>query len=315
MKIGIVGCGLVGSTAAYALVMQGVGRRIVLVDRNRERARAEAEDIRHAVPFAHPLEVTDGDFADLVESRVVIIAAGASQVPGEGRMAGLERNAAIFAEIVPQILRYAPEAVLVVATNPVDVMTHLAARFAAASGVLPARVIGSGTTLDSARFRSLHGKHLGVDPHHVHGYVIGEHGDSEVLVWSRVVVGGMSLADFCRSQGLPLDDALRRRMDEDVRRAAYRIIDGKAATYYGIGSALARIARVILGDQRAVMSVCTHKQVVAGVEDVTLSLPHLFGGEGIISTLPLPLAVDEEGALGSSARVIRAAIDELDVGL
>ncbi len=315
MKIGIVGCGLVGATAAYALVMQGVGRHIVMVDRDQKRARAEAEDIRHAVPFAHPLEVVGGDFVDLVGSKVVIIAAGAGQKPGEGRMAGLGRNAAIFAEIVPQILRYAPDTVLVVATNPVDVMTHLAARFAAASGVLPARVIGSGTTLDSARFRSLLGKHLGVDPHHVHGYVIGEHGDSEVLVWSRVVVGGMNLDDFCRRQGLPLDESLRRQMDEDVRRAAYRIIEGKAATYYGIGSALARIAKVVLGDQRAVMSVCTHKPAVAGVEDVTLSLPHLFGGSGILSTLPLPLAEDEQEALGRSARVIRSAIDELDAGI
>ena len=311
MKIGIVGAGLVGSTAAFALVMQGVGRHIVLVDASAKRAVAEAEDILHAVPFAHALQVGAGSYADLAGSKVVIIAAGVGQRPGESRMASLGRNVEVFRQIVPQVLAQAPQAVLVVATNPVDVMTHVAARFAAEYGVPASRVIGSGTTLDSARFRTLLGRHLGVDAHHVHGYVIGEHGDSEVLVWSRVAIGGMSLQEFCERQEIPLDEEKRRQMDEDVRRAAYRIIDGKGATYYGIGSALARIVKVILGDRRAVMSVCTPKDEVAGVRDVTLSLPHLLGGEGIISTLPLTLTVDEEEALGHSARTVRAAIEGL----
>ncbi len=311
MKIGIVGAGLVGSTAAFALVMQGVGRQVVLVDADAKRAGAEADDILHAVPFAHALQIEAGSYVDLAGCKVVIIAAGVGQRPGESRMACLGRNVEVFRQIVPQILAQAPQAILVVATNPVDVMTHVTARFAAEYGVPAGRVIGSGTTLDSARFRTLLGRHLGVDAHHVHGYVIGEHGDSEVLVWSRVAIGGMSLQEFCERQKILLGEEKRRQMDEDVRRAAYRIIDGKGATYYGIGSALARIVKVILGDRRAVMSVCTPKDEVAGVRDVTLSLPHLIGGEGIISTLPLTLNEAEEAALGRSARTIRAAIDDV----
>src|SRR5262245_8097683 len=191
MKVGIVGTGLVGSTAGYALVMKGVGRELVLVDKHAARAQAEADDLRHAVPFAYPLEVRAGDFKDLAGCRVVLFCAGVGQKPGETHLHLLQRNAVVFGEAVPQILRHAPEAVIVVATNPVDVMTHLAARLAADHGVSPSRVLGSGTTLDTARFRSLLGAHCGVDPHHVHGYVVGEHGDSEVLTWSLVTVAGM----------------------------------------------------------------------------------------------------------------------------
>ena len=174
MKIGVVGCGAVGSTSAYALVMSGVGREIVLVDVNRARAEAEANDIYHAVPFAHPLTVRAGEYADLAEARVVVIAGGVAQKPGEARLQLLQRNADVFRQIVPSVLREAPDAVLLVVTNPVDVMTHLAAHFAADFGVPPTRVFGSGTTLDTARFRTLLGRHFEVDPQHVHAYVIGE---------------------------------------------------------------------------------------------------------------------------------------------
>src|SRR4026207_8940 len=177
MKIGIVGCGMVGSSSAYALVMSGVGREIVLVDLNRARAEAEANDIYHAVPFAHPLTVRAGDYPDLAAAQVVVIAGGVAQNPGEPRLQLLQRNADVFRQIVPSILRHAPDAVLLVVTNPVDIMTHMAAHFAAEFGVPSTRVIGSGTTLDTARFRALLGRHFGLDPHYVHGYVIGEHGD------------------------------------------------------------------------------------------------------------------------------------------
>ena len=212
------------------------------------------------------------------------------------------------------MLQYAPNAVLVVATNPVDVMTHLAAKFGAEYGLAPGRVLGSGTTLDTARFRALLGQHVGVDPQYVHGYVVGEHGDSEVLVWSSVRVGGVPLTEFCNFQGVPFNEATRKEIDEKVRRAAYTIIEGKGATYYGIGSALARISEVILQDERAVLTVCSPISEVCGVSDVTLALPHLVGGDGVLATLPLPLTEDEERALGRSARIIRDAIDELEAG-
>src|SRR5690348_11344405 len=245
MKIGIVGCGMVGSTSAYALVMSGVGREIVLVDLNRARAEAEANDIYHAVPFAHPLTVRAGDYADLAGALVVVIAGGVAQKPGETRLELLKRNAEVFHQIVPSILKHAPEAVLLVVTNPVDIMTHLAAHFAADFGVTHTCVIGSGTTLDTARFRALLGRHFGVDPHHVHAYVIGEHGDSEVLAWSQVTIAGLGLDDFTKVHGKLLTDADRRQINEQVRRAAYHIIAGKGATYYGIGSAVARIVDVL----------------------------------------------------------------------
>ncbi len=311
MKIGIVGSGMVGSTAAYAMVMRGIGREIVLVDRNTARAQAEADDILHAVPFAHPLQVSAGGYENLAGSRVVVITAGAGQKPGETRLQLLERNAAIFHEIITNVLTHAPEAVLVVATNPVDVMTHLTARYAARFGVPETRVIGSGTMLDTARFRALMGRHLGVDAQHVHGYVVGEHGDSEVLTWSLVTVGGIPLEEFCQLQKVTLDDATRQDVDRRVRNAAYSIIAGKGATYYGIGSALARLVDVILRDQRAILTVSSPVVEIAGVCNVTISLPHLVGGAGVLADLPLPLDPEEEKRLRASAEIVCKAIGEL----
>lgn len=314
MKVGIVGSGVVGSTAAYALLMQGVGREIVLVDKNTARAAAEADDIRHAVPFAHPLNIRDGGYENLRDCRVVVLCAGVGQKPSETRLQLLKRNAQVFHEIVPAVLKQAGEAVLVVATNPVDVMTHLAARYAAECGIPEGRVLGSGTTLDTARFRSLIGHHCGVDPHHVHAYVIGEHGDSEVLTWSLATVGGLPLDEFARLRGIVVTDAHRAVVDTKVRGAADAIIAGKGATYYGIGSALARIVDVILHDQRAVLTVGAPTPDVAGVRDVTVSLPRLVGGQGVLATFPLPLSEPETTQLRASAGVIRQALNELGEG-
>jgi L-lactate dehydrogenase len=313
MKIGIIGCGMVGSTSAYALVMSGVGREIVLVDVNRARAEAEANDLHHAVPFAHPLTVRAGDYADVADARVVVIAGGVAQKPGETRLHLLQRNAVVFRKIIPSVLRHAPAAVLLVVTNPVDIMTHLAARFAAEFDVPPARVIGSGTTLDTARFRTLLGRHFDIDPHHVHAYVIGEHGDSEVLVWSQASIAGLSLDEFAKVQGKPLSAAERQQIDQNVRCAAYHIIAGKGATYYGIGSAVARIVDVLLHDQRAILSICCRIAGVPDCEGVTLALPHMVGGEGALATIPLPLDAAEWKALRRSAGIVREAVESLNL--
>lgn len=314
MKVGIVGSGFVGATAGYALVMRGIGREVVLVDLDRDRARAEADDIRHAVPFAHALEVRSGGYEDLVGSNVIVLCAGVGQKPGETRLQLLRRNEDVFRHVVPAALGAAPGAVLVVASNPVDVMTHLAHRFATECGLPPGRVLGTGTTLDTARFRSLLGARCGVDPHHVHAHVIGEHGDSEVLTWSLATVGGMPLAEFARRRGIDLSDGVREQIDRDVREAAYRIISGKRATYYGIGSAIARIVEVILHDQRSILTVCSPTPDVVGVSNVTLALPRLVGGDGVIETFPLPLDESETRRLRESAQVIGAALQELQDG-
>ena len=311
MKIGIVGCGMVGSASAYALVMSGVGREIVLVDLNHARAEAEANDIYHAVPFAHPLTIRAGDYPDLGEARVVVIAGGVAQKPGETRLQLLHRNAEVFRQIVPSVLRHAAGTVLLVVSNPVDIMTHLAAHFAAEFGLPPARVIGSGTTFDTARFRALLGRHFDVDPQHVHAYVVGEHGDSEVLAWSQATIAGVKLDDFAKIHGKPLSQEHRRGIDENVRRAADQIIAGKGATYYGIGSAVARIVDVLLHDQRAILTICTRIVGVPGCEDVTLALPHLVGGQGALATIPLQLTPGENEALRRSAGILREALESL----
>jgi L-lactate dehydrogenase len=311
MKTGVVGSGFVGATAAYALVMRGVGRRLVLVDQNRARAEAEADDILHAVPFANPVEVTAGEYADLAGSRVVVVSAGVGQKPGETRLQLLERNAQVFKQVIPNVLQHAPQAVLLIATNPVDVMTHIAAHYAAEAGVPSTRVIGSGTTLDTARFRALVGRKLNVDSQHIHAYVLGEHGDSEVLTWSQVTVGGIPLQEFCTGREISICEDDYAAIDEKVRRAAYRIIEGKGATYYGIGSAIARIVEVILQDERSLLTVCTPMKDVAGVQNVTVSLPNLVGGEGIIQTFFPKLNEAEMSALRASAQVVQSVIGEL----
>lgn len=311
MKVGIVGTGYVGATAAYALIMSGVGREVVLVDLNVQRAQAEADDLFHAVPFAHPLQVRAGGYSDLAGCRVVIIGAGVGQKPGETRLQLLERNAAVFRSIIPAVLEHAPQAVLLIATNPVDVMTHLAARYAAELGIPSQRVIGSGTTLDTARFRVLLSEQLQVDPQHIHAYVLGEHGDSEVLAWSQVSVGGLPLDDFCHAREVALDEAARQAIDDRVRNAAYHIIAGKGATYYGIGAALARIVDAIVQDQRAIFTVCTPLPELMGVRDVTVALPHLLGGDGVLDTFPPRLNAREAAALRAGAQKIRAVIDQL----
>jgi len=308
MKVGIIGAGFVGSTCAYAMLMRGVGREIVLVDLDRERAQAEADDLYHAVPFAHPLQVRAGDYEDLKGTRVVVMCAGVGQREGESRMQLLERNAKVFEQVVPRIFEHAPGAILLVATNPVDVMTHLAASTAAGLGVAEGRVFGSGTTLDTARFRALLSRELDVDATHIHGYVLGEHGDSEVLAWSSTFVGNVPLASFCAARGIDYGDEMRARIDRGTRDAAYRIIEGKGATYYGVGSAVARIVSNVLGDRRALMTVCLPQDEVEGVGPVTLSLPRLIGGEGVLEGWPLELDAGEREALRRSAGVIREAI-------
>ncbi|MBE0689197.1 MAG: L-lactate dehydrogenase [Anaerolineae bacterium] len=311
MKIGIVGSGMVGASAAYAMVMRGVGREIVLVDKFEKRAIAEADDIYHAVPFAHPMSIRAGGYADLAGAQVVIMAAGVSQKPGETRLELLERNNTVFHDVIPQIVVHAPEAILVVATNPVDVMTHLTARIAAGHGITSGRVFGSGTTLDTARFRALLSRDLGIDTPHIHAYVVGEHGDSEVLAWSQVEVGGLTLNQFCDARGIVLDEAEQGRIDDAVRRAAYRIIEGKGATYYGIGSALARIVQIVLGDQRAIMTICAPADEIAGVKNVTVAMPHILGGEGVLARLPIALDGAEHAALARSAGIVKEAIESL----
>lgn len=310
MKIGVIGAGMVGATAAYAMVMRGVGREIILVDRDRKLSEAQAQDITHATPFAYPLPVRAGGYEELDGAGIVVLAAGVGQKPGESRLDLLARNAQVFAEILPQVLAVAPDAVLLVASNPVDVMTQIAARL---SGLPPGRVIGSGTVLDTARFRGLLGGHLGISPKSVHAYVLGEHGDSEVLCWSGAIAGNAPIDDFANAMGRPLTDAVRAEIDRGVRQAAYRIIDGKGATYYGIGGGIARIAQCIEADERAVLAVSMVTARVETVADVALSLPRVIGAGGVITDLRPALDDGEHAALARSAAILKEAVDSVSM--
>ncbi|MBB5235771.1 L-lactate dehydrogenase [Deinococcus budaensis] len=296
MKVGVLGAGLVGATAAYALTLRGSCSDLVLVDKDEARARAEAQDIAHAAPVSHGTRVGSGGYAALAECRVVIVAAGANQQPGESRLDLLDKNAAIFREVIPQVARHAPDAVLLIATNPVDILTELAGQLAPGQPVL-----GSGTVLDSARFRHLIAERAGVDATHVHGYVLGEHGDSEVLAWSTASVAGLPVAEFMAARGLEWSDAVRGEIDAGTRDAAAEIIQGKRATYYGIGAALARITEAILGDRRAVLTI----SAPTADYGVCLSLPRIVGGRGVEATLAPSLTAEEQAALEASADVLR----------
>ncbi|WP_225027860.1 L-lactate dehydrogenase [Xinfangfangia pollutisoli] len=310
MKVGIVGAGAVGAQAGFALAMTGAASEILLCDKNAALAQAQAEDIAHAVPFGAPVTVRAAEIAALEGARVVILAAGVSQKPGETRLALLERNAQVFAAILGEIGRVAPEAILLIATNPVDIMTDIATRL---SGLPPERVIGSGTILDTARFRSLLGRHLDVAPQSFHAYVLGEHGDSEVLAWSSARAGTVPVRAFAEQIGRPITPQVVAGIDEGVRRAAYRIIEGKGATWFGIGAGLARIVRAIGGNERAVLSVSIRTPEVAGVTGATLSLPRIVGAGGIVGELIPELDAQETRALAASARLLAETSAELRI--
>jgi L-lactate dehydrogenase len=311
MKVGIIGSGLVGSTAAFSIMMQNAANEIILIDKNHQRAKAEADDILHASPFAHPVNIYAGDYADLSNSDLVVITAGASQKPGQTRLDLLNKNAAIIKDIVGKILEQAPGAILLIATNPVDAMTHLAARYAKAFGLPASKVIGTGTTLDTARFKSLLGIQMGVDPKNVHAYVIGEHGDSEVLTWSIIDIGGLPLEEYTKIRKIQFGKDEKEAIDKKIRYAAYDIIRGKGSTYYGIGGAIAKIINIIKNNQRSFITICTPVREVAGVQNVTISMPHLLGSQGVISTLPFNLNKPETEALIRSAEIIKSEIDKI----
>jgi L-lactate dehydrogenase len=301
MKVGVVGAGFVGAAAANALVLRGVASEVTLVDVDERRASAEAADIAHVTPFSSPVRVTAGPTADLAGASVVVVTAGSSQRPGETRLDLLDRNASIVGAVVPDVLEHAPDAVIVLATNPVDVLTRVAERCAADAGVAIARVLGTGTTLDTARFRQVVASRLGVDVSHVHGYVVGEHGDSEVLVWSSMDVGGRPIAAFAEAMGLAWSDADRAAVEDEVVNSAYRIIEGKGATYFGVAAAIANVVDVIVRDRRSILTVSAWSETFG----CTLSLPRLVSGEGVVRQVGVSMDAEEHERLERSVAVLR----------
>jgi L-lactate dehydrogenase len=307
-RIAVVGAGNVGATFAYALTLSGLASEIVLVDANRQRAEGEAMDLVHAVPFSKPVRIWAGEIDDCAGAAISVISAGTGQRPGEARLDLLKRNAAIFGEIVPRLAEANPDGIIVVATNPVDILAQLAQRM---SGLPPSRVIGSGTILDTARFRALLAAHLGVDPRSVHAFIAGEHGDSEVPIWSSANVAGMRLSEFCAEVGIPYDQAVLDGIFEQTRDAAYHIIERKGATYYAVAAGLLRITEAILRDQRTVLPVSTLIEGAYGIDGIYLSLPTVLGRHGVERVLRLSLTDAEEDGLRRSADVLRGTLESL----
>jgi len=310
LRVAIVGIGNVGATFAYALLLSGLAAEIVLIDANRAKAEGEAMDLNHAVPFTHPTRVWAGDYADCAGAVVTVLAAGANQRPGETRIDLVKKNAAIWKQIVPQVARHNPNGILLVATNPVDVLTYTAWKL---SGLPATRVMGSGTILDTSRFRYLLSQHFGVDARSVHAYIIGEHGDSEVPVWSSANIAGMRLPEFCRAQNIPDDRQTMEDIFVQTRDAAYRIIERKGATYYAVAAGLMRITEAILRDQRTVLSVSSLIHDYYGLSDVCFSLPTVVDRGGTENVLRLELNDEEITKLRRSGDVLLETIRSLEL--
>ncbi|HWY59477.1 MAG TPA: L-lactate dehydrogenase [Terriglobales bacterium] len=307
-RVAIVGVGSVGSTFAYALLLSGLAAEIVLIDANRAKAEGEAMDLNHTVPFAHPTSVWAGNYSDCTGAAVTVLAAGGNQKPGETRLDLINKNAAIWRSIVPEVARHNPEGILLIATNPVDVLTYAAGKL---SGLPWERVIGSGTILDTSRFRYLLSQHFGVDARSVHAYIIGEHGDSEVPVWSSANIAGMRLPQFCKAQGIPYDQRTMENIFLQTRDAAYRIIERKGATYYAVAAGLMRITQAILRDQSTVLSISSLIDDYHGLADVCFSLPTVIDRGGVEQVLHLELDNEEIEKLRHSAALLKTTIKSL----
>jgi L-lactate dehydrogenase len=302
VRVAVVGAGNVGATFAYTLLLSGLASEIVLIDANQKKAEGEAMDLNHAVPLTQPGRVWVGDYQECAGAAVTVITAGAAQKPGETRLDLATRNADIFRQMVPQIVENNPSGIIVVATNPVDVLSYATWKI---SGLPKERVLGSGTILDTARFRFMLSQHFGVDPRSVHAYIIGEHGDSEVPVWSLANIAGMRFPVFCEQMGVGCDKAHLDHLFEQTRDAAYQIIERKGATYYAVATGILRIVEAILRDQGTVLSVSSLIEDYYGISDVFFSLPTVIDRGGVERILRLRLDDQEIDGLRKSATLLK----------
>jgi L-lactate dehydrogenase len=308
-KVVIVGAGAVGSTFAYALAQKGIADQICLIDANADFAEGQALDLAHGLPFYPAVQIRAGDKRDYADAQVIVVTAGAKQVPGESRLNLLQRNTAIIESIVDEIVEQKSQAVLVLATNPVDILTYVALK---RSGWSKGRVIGSGTVLDSARFRYLISQHCKVDVGNVHAYILGEHGDSEVAAWSMTHVAGVPIDNYCPQCGKCSNwHGERERIVQQVKESAYHIINYKGATYFGIGMSLVRIVGTILQDRNSVLTVSTYLEGEYGLHDVCLGIPSIIGQGGVKRIVETELYPEEQTALERSAQTLKDGIASL----
>lgn len=307
-KIAIVGCGFVGAACAFTLMQSGMFSEMVLIDVDKKRAEGEAMDISHGIPFATPSRIYAGDYSDIGDAGIVAVTAGANQKPDETRLDLVHKNVKIFRSLIPQIRDSGFGGILLIVSNPVDILTYAAQRI---SGFTENRVIGSGTVLDTARLKRAVSQHLTVDSRSVHAFIIGEHGDSEIAAWSGANVSGIPLNDFCELRGHYKHTENTARIAEEVKNSAYEIIEKKQATYFGIAMSVRRICEVILHDEKSILPVSSMMYGEYGISDVALSMPAILGKNGVETKVPIPLSTEELGRLKESASMLRDVLDEV----
>ncbi len=307
-KVAIIGCGFVGAATAFALMQSGLFSEMVLLDADKERAEGEAMDISHGEAYARPMKIYAGTYDDIADAALVIITAGANQKPGETRLNLVQKNVGIFKTILPQLKQRNYRGILLVVANPVDILTYTAVKL---SGLPENRVLGSGTVLDTARFRENLGNHLGVDSRSVHAFIIGEHGDSEIAVWSTANVAGVPIHKFCSMRGFHNHEEQMERIAREVKQSAYEIIRRKKATYFGIAMAVKRICEAIVRDEKSVLPVSNMMHGAYGISNITLSMPAVVGKNGVEIQVPVSLDGNEALALKESADMLKKIAREI----
>ena len=309
-KAVMVGCGFVGSASVFALMQSGLFSEIAMIDADMDKAEGEAMDISHGIPFAKHMRVYAGDYDDVRDAGIVIVTAGANQKPDETRLDLVHKNVGIFKSIIPEIASRDFKGILLVVANPVDILTAVAQKL---SGLPENRVIGSGTVLDTGRLKTRLSEHLGVDSRSIHAFIIGEHGDSEIAAFSSANVSGIPLNNFCEMKGHFNHDESEKFIAEDVKNAAYEIIQRKRATYFGVAMAVKRICECIVRDEKSILPVSTMMHGEQGIEGVVLSMPCVVGGDGIETQVPIKLDGDEAKRLKESADILKGIMAELDI--
>lgn len=310
-KIAIIGCGFVGSACAFALMQSGLFSEMVLIDSNNQRAEGEALDISHGLPFSKPMQIYSGTYDDITDAGIIAITAGAGQKPGESRLELVHKNVEIFKSIIPEISKRNYKGILLIVSNPVDIMTYTALRL---SGLPSNQVFGSGTVLDTARLKYLLGEHLGVDARSVHTFILGEHGDSEIAAFSSANVSGIELKKFCDfACKTDKHEEAMKEIAEDVKLSAYEIIKKKGATYYGIAMSVRRICEAIILDQKSILPISCLQNGKNGIENVVLSMPMIVGKHGAERSVEISLSEEERRAIKSSADMLKGIINTLDL--
>ncbi len=306
-KIAIIGCGFVGSASAFALMQSGLFSEIALLDADKNRAEGEALDISHGVPFAGNVRVYAADYDDIIDAGIIVVTAGAAQKPGETRLDLVHKNVSIFQSIIPELKKRNYPGILLIVSNPVDILTLAALRL---SGFAENRVFGSGTVLDTARLKTELGRHLSVDSRSVHSFIIGEHGDSEIVAWSSANVSGVPLSNFCEMRGHHQHEEAMWQIAENVKNSAYEIIEKKHATYYGIAMSVVRICRAVVMNERSILPVSSMMHGEYGVEGLALSMPAIVGAEGVETHVPIVLSEGEQESLRRSAEALSRVVRE-----